>query len=117
MRKNLQILKSPRQSSPRELVGRQAGHRFPGEPDASVVRRVDARYQIDQRGLAGTVRPDDREHLAGSDRDVDAIDRPHATEANGQPIGLQDQHFRHPASATVTDGTMPWRRKIMKTIM
>src|SRR5208283_1873574 len=114
--KNLQILKSPRQSSPCELVGCKTGHGITGEPYASVLRRIDTRYQIDQRGLARTVRTDDREHLAGRDRDADAVDRPHAAEGNGKPIGLQDHHFRHPLSTAAIDGTIPWRRKIMKTI-
>ena len=116
MRKNLQILKRARQPSPRELVRRKTGHCFAGEPDASVLRRVDARHQIEQRGLAGAVRPDDREYLAGSNGDPDAVDRPHAAKGDGQPIGFQDHHFRHPASTTAADGTMPRRRKIMKTI-
>ncbi len=38
----------------------------PVEDHAALVRRTDARDDVEQRGLAGTVRPDDPEHLTAS---------------------------------------------------
>jgi hypothetical protein len=116
LRENLQVLERARQPAPRQPVGRKAGHRFAGKADDAVLRRVDAGNYIDQRGLARTVRADNREHLAGRDRNADPVDGAHAAEGDRQLFGFQDRHLRHPAKTPASDGTMPLRRKIMNTM-
>ena len=59
-------------------------------------RRVDAADQVEHRGLAGAVRPDQREDLAAADVEADLVDRQHAAEAHAQVGGRkQDVGGRH----------------------
>ena len=48
-----------------QLLAPHAGDVDPVEGDASLVDLVEAHEEVDQRGLAGTRRPDDRHGLAG----------------------------------------------------
>src|SRR6202000_202668 len=54
------------------------------EPDAAAVRLVGTGQQIDQRGLAGAVRPDNAEPVASLDAGREVIDD------SALPIGLAD---------------------------
>ena len=47
-------------------------------------RRVDAADQVEHRGLAGAVGPDQREHLAALHVEADLVDGQHAAEAHAQ---------------------------------
>ena len=79
---DLQVLEGARQAARRELVGRQAGHVLAVEVDRAAARRVDAGDDVEQRGLAGAVRADDREDLAGVDGEAHAIDGFHAAKGD-----------------------------------
>ena len=48
--------------------------------------------EIDDRALAGAVRPDQAEDLALRDREIDAVDGAHAAEMLAQPL-----EFKHGA--------------------
>ena len=64
----------------RRLVRAHLGARRALEGDAAVLRRVEAVDDVEHRGLAGAVRPDDRADLALADIERDVGDRLHAAE-------------------------------------
>ncbi len=96
-----------------DQVGRHALDLAAVEPDGAGVGRVQARDQVEQRGLAGAVRADQRVDLAGADREAgvadgadaaemlrDAFDLQHRSlEAFGQEKAGQRQAFIDPALA------------------
>src|SRR3974390_2621808 len=112
---DLQILKGAREPLAREIVRGEPGDRLPAEPDLAVVGTIDAGNEIEQGGFAGAVRTDDREHLAGIDRQGDGVDGAQSAEGARQTLDLPHFHFFRLANAVASDGTMPWRRKIMNT--
>jgi hypothetical protein len=65
--------------------------------DAAVVRLLDLREQLHQRGLAGAVLPGHNVDLAGPDVEVDVIDRQHPREALRDPAQHDDRvaHATH----------------------
>ena len=62
--------------------------------DRSVGGPVAARDAVDHRGLAGAIRSDDREQLAGLDVEADVGQRRDATEPQRHPLGFQEQVSR-----------------------
>ena len=84
-----------------------------GKPHPALLRRIEAGDQIEQRGLAGAVRTDDREHQARRHRQAHVVDRVHAAEGDRQVLGGEDAHGRLAANAVAMVGTMPARRKII----
>src|SRR4051812_29610979 len=61
------------------------------EPDAAAVGRAGAGQHVDQRGLAGAVRPDDADTVAALDPDREVVDDPAAVVAAADALGLDDQ--------------------------
>ena len=59
----LDVLERARDAALRHVV-RRAGHLLPLEHDAARGRRIDQADQVEDRGLAGAVRPDDGVDLA-----------------------------------------------------
>src|SRR4029077_6024870 len=112
-KEDLQVLERPRQAPTRELLRRERAHILSSEPHASLLRKVEAGDDVEQRRLAGAVRTDDGEYEAGRDRQAHIIDRMHPAEGDRQVFGREDGHARLAASALVSVGTMPARRKIM----
>src|SRR5581483_12345459 len=51
------------------------------QPDRAALLRVIARYDIERRGLAATVRADQAVHLAVPDFEIEPVDRAYAAEA------------------------------------
>src|SRR3989304_3267016 len=90
-------LEGAAEAPPVDLVGGQVGDVLALEPDAPARHRVLARDQVEQRGLAGAVRPDDRVAQPRGDLAVDAADD------RGAPEGLVDvrelEGGRHRAAA------------------
>src|ERR1700730_3974372 len=62
------------------------------EKNPSRGRAVDARDQVEDGTLAGTVRPDDREYLALLHRERDGIDRLQAAEMQREIFGAEIAH-------------------------
>ena len=60
--------------------------------DVTDLGDVDLADGVEDRCLAGTVGPDDREQLAMSDGERHVVDRHHAAEAQLNPIDLQQPH-------------------------
>ena len=88
-----------------------------GEAHSALLRQVEAGDQVEQRGLAGAVRSDDREDLALLDRQAHIVDGMHAAERDRQVLGGQDGHPRLAVNAPAKVGTMPARRKIITPMM
>jgi hypothetical protein len=59
-----------------------------GDARLARAREVQPRDDAQQRALAAARRPDDREELAGADRQVDRVERVRL--APGAPVGLRD---------------------------
>src|SRR5205814_8246030 len=68
-------------------------------------RRGQPRHDVEQGGLAGPVRPDHREHLAGLDGEADAGERGQRAEALGDVGDLEDH-----AAARPERRPKSWRR-------
>ena len=101
---------------------RFAGDVIAAKHHAAVARRVDAGQKIEQCGLAGAVRADDRENLAGPDCERHIVHGFDAAERDGETVGRQrtGRHGGHGVRRTISAarlGTTPLRRKIMKAIM
>ena len=63
-----------------DLVGRQAGELVPVEHDAPGRGHVHTREHVEERRLAGSVRPDERDDRPAWDREVDIVRRHEPTE-------------------------------------
>ena len=74
-------------------VGREPGDVDALEEDAALVRRIDAVDDVEQRGLAGAVGPDDGEQLAAVDLEADAVDGHQAAEALGHVLEDEEGHL------------------------
>ena len=85
----LGALPGAREPAPRPRVRRQPREIAPVELDAARVAD-EAGDRVDERRLAGAVRPDQADELALLDVDVDVVDGAHAAEADGQAGGGQD---------------------------
>src|SRR5262245_43374905 len=112
---NLQVLKRARQAAARELFRRKRGHVLAAQAHAAGSGQVKARDEVEQRGLAGAVRTDDREDETGCNRHAHVIDRTHAAEGDRQVFGNED-HARLKESALANVGTMPARKKIITSM-
>ena len=63
---------------------------------------VAAGDEVEQRGLAGAVRPEHRPALSGEDRDVHVPDRGHPAEALGHPVHRDDRGHATPPVGVLT---------------
>src|SRR5437867_2553972 len=70
--------------------GRQCRAVFAPEADAPRVRREEPRDDVEEGGLAGAVRPDHREDLAGLDAEAHARQRGQRPEPLGDVVDLED---------------------------
>ena len=59
-----------------QIVEREGAQVDAVDRDAPLGRIVEPRQELDDRGLAGAVLADERHHLPGPDREVEAADRP-----------------------------------------
>ena len=77
----------------RQRIVGQTGERFAVDPDLAGRRTVEAANEVEQRGLPGARRPDDRHHLASRDRQRDVVeggDVAFAWELFGNALELDD---------------------------
>jgi hypothetical protein len=65
--------------------------RLPIHDDRAAVDGVDPGQRLDQRGLACAVLAHQRVHLAGAEREIDAVEGEHAREADGDPAHRGDR--------------------------
>src|SRR5215470_12512206 len=91
-RKERRDLERPRQSELCAPVRRHARHVLTLEANASRRRPVDARDDVEQRGLAGAVGSNDRQALPRRDREAHAAQRGETAEVVGEPLDLERGH-------------------------
>ena len=84
----------------RDAVRARAGDVAAIEQDAPGARRELAGEQIEERGLAGAVRPDDRVERPGLDAQVHRIHRGECAERLAQLARFEKRHIRDQASTT-----------------
>src|SRR5690606_32122181 len=94
----------------------QAGEVASVERDAARTRQVDAGEQVQQRGLAGAIRADDRMHEPGIELEGEVLDGVHAAELLRQVFDAQRAHRRRP-KYVASVGTAPRGKKIIVPIM
>jgi hypothetical protein len=88
-----QFLKRPADAEPADLVRAQPGGVAPVEPHAAGVGKGEAGDQVEQRRLAGAVRPDDAHQLARAHREGDVAISHDATEALGEARDLEQRRW------------------------
>ena len=105
-------LEGARDAAPAARGGGERGDVVAAEEHAAHGRRQEPRDQVEQRGLAGTVRADDRAQLTGLDREADAVDGLQGAEGASEPVRLEHRrrHTREPSRRAVP--TSPPGRKI-----
>ena len=88
----LRKLEGPDQARGRDRLRRAGGDVVAGEYDTAGIGRLEARDQVEQRGLAGAVRADDGGDAALGYIQVDGIDRDQAAEAARDVLYRQERH-------------------------
>ena len=87
-------------------VGRRAvAQRCSIQADVAALRPIEPAQAIEQRGLAGAVRPDQSDDPAIAYREADVVERDDAAEPHGQVRDLQQRRRR----AVVRSGRCPQR--------
>src|SRR5208283_1529736 len=94
----------------------QPGDVLAAEPHGTILRRIDARDQVEQRGLARPIGTDDRENQPERNAEADVAHGAHAAEGDRQTLDLESRHVRIRPKTAAIPWTMPCRRKIMKPI-
>src|SRR4029077_4749050 len=109
---NLQVLERAQQAATRELFGSKRGHFLAGKPHAALLGQIKTRDDVEQRGLAGAVRADDRKHETWSNGEAHVI---HPTQPAGghRSVLGNENHTNLEGSARASVGTMPVRKKII----
>jgi hypothetical protein len=88
----LDVLKGPRDAPAGDLMRRHARHVLVAEQQTPVRGLIDARYEVEDRRLAGAVWPDDGQHLARLQLEGHAGQGHDAAEVDGQLLGLEERH-------------------------
>src|SRR5215207_3264004 len=119
---DLEVLERAREPLRGEPFGGQARHVLAGERHASAAGAVEPRDDVEERGLAGAVGADDREHLPGHGGKAHAIDGDDAPEGDADVLRDEQAHAAARAvsrgeTIVIRLGTTPSRRKIMNSMM
>ena len=91
------VLERPHQSARRNCVHLQAVDAFATKRDRSGAWRDDAGNEIEGRGLASAVRPDQSQDLAGAQIERQVLDRRQTTEVFGQTADGDERGCAHVA--------------------
>src|SRR5262249_59378760 len=78
------LLEHPHDAGAEHLVGPVASDVLTEEPHSAPLRPIEARDEIEQRGLPRSVWTDETDELAGSNRERDVVDGHDAAEALAQ---------------------------------
>src|SRR5262249_4162427 len=85
--------------APQPCPGATRRHRLAVPQHAAAARAVDPAQQVDDAALAGAARPEDRDALAGVDREVDRFERhDRAVVERAADAVERDQPGRHPVA-------------------
>ena len=93
-RKDADVLEGAREAGARAAMRAQAGHVGAAQHDASAADAGDTGDQVEQRRLAGAVRPDQGVDAALRHRHVDIVDRDQSRIAAGDAGQLEKRHQR-----------------------
>ena len=88
----LDVLEGPRDPQRGDLVRRARQDALALEAYVALGGVVEPRDQVEDRRLAGPVRPDQREDLALLDGERNLVDRHDAAEAQGDVVDLEQAH-------------------------
>src|SRR5258708_39837335 len=88
-------------------MGARAGDVLAFKQDSPGAWREGARQQVEERGLAGAVRADDRMQRAGLDAQADAVHGGERAEGFAQAVRFEERHDQKRDQASTT----PPRRK------
>jgi hypothetical protein len=88
------VLKRPCQAVPDDVVGRNVRHRLPVDQNATGARPVHACDDVEKRGFARPVGPDEGHDLARVDGEGDAIQRNDPPEADAELAYVEQRHPR-----------------------
>ena len=91
LRKQLAVLERAGEAEPRDLVRRAAGDVLAAKADRAVAA-VEAADAVEHAGLAGAVRPDQGEQLAGVHRERDAVEHDQPAEAKREAVERELSH-------------------------
>ena len=83
-----------REPPPAALGGRDFGHVLAEKPHPAAGRRMGADQDAEQGRLAGAVRPDDADRLAGVDGKVDPVEHHEGAEALRQAFRVKQKAVR-----------------------
>src|SRR5687768_8879050 len=86
IREQLGDLKCPRDPAPRPLMRRQPRDVDAKQPDRPLRCRKLAANEVEQRGFAGAIRPDDGMPFASLDAEIHLVDRLEATKVPGDVL-------------------------------
>ena len=109
------VLVGPRDPVVGDLVRAQVVDRVAGEGDRPLVHVEEPGQAVEERGLAGSVRPDDARDRAFLEFEVELADRGEAAESLGDLVGLQEDHADDPSSPSVpltSSGASNWDSSI-----
>jgi len=82
-----------------ERMWRLSGQVIAGEDHAAGRRLVHAREHVEERRLAGAVRPDEADDRADGNGEVDVVDRDEAAELLAQRERMQERLGHHAAAS------------------
>ena len=111
-------LERAREAETRDLVRLQRRDVVAVEHDASARCRQRAADHVEERRLAGAVRPDDAGDRSGGDREVDLVNGAESAERLAEPMRLEQHHrgFTGPSRGRVSERIAPARPAGMKRI-
>src|SRR3546814_20860460 len=109
MLEQLDVLEGARDAGAGDPVRRQRGDIGAVEQQPALGRVVDAADQVEHRGLAGAIRPDDGEDLAAGDVETDPVDGADAAEADGEAVGPATRGQRSEERRVWTGCVSQWR--------
>src|SRR5207245_2056668 len=109
------VLERPAHAARGDLVRTQADERVLLEPHLAGVGRVETGEHVEQRRLAGAVRPDDRGDPA-VEREVDIAHSGEAAEAFGDRLRAEERHQAVTLfCSSATTSISRWRRRAGRT--
>jgi hypothetical protein len=110
LEEELRDLEGARDAEARDRARRMCRDVLAEELDAAGLRLEVARGDVEEGGLAGAVRPDDRQMLPGLHVEIDAVGRDHAAETDHQSARAEHD-LRHAAdlSPALRRRTIPIR--------
>ena len=86
------ILKCSGDAADRDQIGREPEEALPLIDDVASIGVIYPRQAVEQRGLPGTVRADDRQYLIVADGKIDAVQGPDSSKIYGEIFYFQHAH-------------------------